>query len=304
LTGGWIRRGVVLEPSDVPWAASHAALPAVEAGSASEPALYFSPRDAEGRAHIARAPLALRDGELSVGPVEPAPLLGPGPVGSFDDSGVTMSCVVRDGARLWLFYTGWTLARTVPFLFFAGAAVSEDGGRSFARVSPAPLLERSRHDPYLTASPFVLLEDGLWRMWYVSCVGWELVGEAVRHRYLIKYAESRDGFEWRRDGRVCIDFVDEREYAISRPCVIRARGGYRMWFASRGDTYRIHSASSSDGLSWTRGGEELSPSEDGWDDEMTAYPFVLRDDATEVMLYNGNEYGATGVGWAVRPAVS
>ena len=34
----------------------------------------------------------------------------------------------------------------------------------------APILERSEVDPYLTASPCVLVENRLWRMWYVLAV--------------------------------------------------------------------------------------------------------------------------------------
>ena len=101
-------------------------------------------------------------------------------------------------------------------------------------MSAAPLLERSSVDPYLTASPWVILENGRWRMWYVSCTGWDNVGGRARHSYHIRYAESADGLAWERDGTVCIDFAGPDEHAISRPCVIRDGDVYRMWFSARG----------------------------------------------------------------------
>jgi hypothetical protein len=126
-------------------------------------------------------------------------------------------------------------------------------------------------------------------------------GEPV-HRYHVKCAESDDGLEWRRDGAVCIDYASEDEYAIARPCVVRDSDGYRMWFAARGDRYRIGYAESDDGIEWRRddgrAGIDLGP--DGWDAEMACYPYVLRHREHEYMLYNGNGYGATGIGYAVR----
>ncbi len=101
----------------------------------------------------------------------PSPVLGLGPIGAFDDSGVTSSSLVHWEGRSYLYYTGWSRGVTVPFYLFAGVAVSEDGA-PFRRASPAPLLERTAVDPYLTASPWVLVDNGVWRMWYVSAVRW------------------------------------------------------------------------------------------------------------------------------------
>jgi hypothetical protein len=191
---------------------------------------------------------------------------------------------------------------TVPFYFYAGLAVSEDGGQTFHRHSPSPVLERDAVDPYLTASPCVLHDGGRWRMWYVSGTGWSMVDGEPAHRYHLKYAESEDGLTWARDGTVCIDYASEDEYAIARPCVVHDSDGYRMWFAARGERYRIGYAESDDGIEWrrddTRAGIDLS--EDGWDSEMACYPYVLRHREHEYMLYNGNGYGATGIGYAVR----
>ena len=100
-------------------------------------------------------------------------MLAPGALGTFDDRGVTTSCLVHVGGGSYLFYTGWSLGVTVPFYLSVGVAVSEDGGRTFERLSAAPLLDRSPADPYLTASPFVLRDGPLWRMWYVSGAGWD-----------------------------------------------------------------------------------------------------------------------------------
>ncbi len=175
-----------------------------------------------------------------------------GPTGTFDDSGVTSGCLVNHGGKKYLYYSGWTLGVTVPFYFYIGLAVSEDGGRTFQKVSPAPVLGRTATDPYLTASPSVIVEGGVWRMWYVSCVRWEMEGGQPKHYYHVKYAESADGIRWGEERRVSIDFQGADEYAIGRPCVRKDGGVYRMWYCYRGANYRIGYAESADGNDWTR----------------------------------------------------
>lgn len=301
LRGHWQRLGCVGHVAgSTPWARTHAALPVVERDPRGGFCLYVSTRDDDGRASIARCALTL--GPVPhLGAVDAQPVLAPGALGTFDDSGVTVSCVVGEGQRRFLYYTGWTRGVTVPFYLFAGLAMSDDGGATFRRASRAPLLDRNDVDPYLTASPFVLREDGRWRMWYVSGTSWEQRGGAAHHRYHIKYAESADGIHWSRDGRICIDYADASEHAISRPCVVKDDDVYRMWFAARGDRYTIGYAESADGLTWRRrGGDyELRPHGDGWESAMVEYPWIVDEGGRRFMLYNGNDYGRTGVGAAL-----
>jgi hypothetical protein len=299
----WEKRGLLMPaPPPVPWAATHAALPVVGQAKNERADLFFSSRDAEGRSHIGAAELDLDRWQISVCQEKPA--LRPGPLGSFDDSGTTSSCLVEHDGRRYLYYSGWARGVTVPFSIFVGCAVSADGGTTWEKVSAAPLLERTDVDPYLTASPWVLIEDGLWRMWYVSGTGWRVVDGAPRPWYHIKYAESRDGLRWARDGLVCIDSATPDEYAFGRPCVVKDGDRYRMWYCSRGTAYRIGYAESDDGLRWHRkdGEAGIDLSLDGWDSEMQAYPLVLDYGGARFMLYNGNGYGETGIGYAVQVA--
>jgi hypothetical protein len=298
--GEWRRLGrLPLDAAGAPWAASHAALPAVEALDDDRWAVYLSLRDADGRARIGRTVLTM-SGTPSLAPLDAAPALDLGPLGAFDDSGVTMSCVVAHGGERFLYYTGWSRGVTVPFYLAAGLAVSTDGG-PFRRRSPAPLLDRSPADPFLTASPFVLADDSRWRMWYVSATEWRDTPGGPRHYYNIRYAESGDGWQWTRDGRICLDYRSDDEHAFARPWVLRDADGYRMWFAVRGDRYRIEAAASPDGIAWTRQtGGGLGAAGDGWDSGMVEYPCVFDWHGTRYMLYNGNDYGRTGVGLAVH----
>jgi hypothetical protein len=290
----WEERSLLVPaPVPVPWASSHAMVPFVDTGRDGPLRIYFTARDERCRSHTGW--VELEEGRPSRYSAEP--VIAPGPLGAFDDSGAMGSCLVRRGDTLYLYYIGWFLGLTVPFHVSIGCAVSEDG-ETFTKVSRAPVLGRSEVDPYLTTLPWVLVEDGLWRMWYVSGSDWRVVDGKPRHWYHVKYAESRDGLDWEPTGRVCIDYANESEYAIARPCVVRDGDRYRMWFCARGDSYRFGYADSADGLTWDRRDDEagIDGPSGSWDSEMQAYPFVFDDGGARRLLYNGNGYGTTGIG--------
>jgi hypothetical protein len=297
----WRKLGLIFAPpQDLPWMRTHAMLPNADHLGGDRYRIYFSGRDDRGRAQIGWFELDITAPDR-VAAVSEQPAVTIGPLGAFDDNGATNACVVHHGGRIYQYYTGWTLGVTVPFFFYVGLAISDDGGASFRKVSPAPILGRSTADPFLTAAPCVLVEEGRWRMWYVSCSRWELREGKPVHYYNIRYAESDDGVSWRRDGTVCIDYQSPDEYAIARPWVVKVPGGYEMWYSHRGDSYRIGYAVSKDGIIWERRDSQagIAPSETGWDAEMVAYAHVLDHGGRRYMLYNGNGYGKSGIGLAV-----
>jgi hypothetical protein len=298
--GRWVRRGpLAIDTSRASsWVATHAALPVPEPIGDGQWNVYLSLRDPSGRARIGRA-LFTMDPTPSLAPLEPEPVLDLGERGTFDDSGVVTSCLVSDGDRRYLFYTGWSRGLTVPFYLGAGLAVSV-GGQPFGRMSRAPILDRSDAEPFLTASPFVLHDDGRWRMWYVSGIGWVDGNASPEPCYNIWYAESDDAVHWERSRRACLEH-GPGEHAFGRPWIVRDHNRYCMWFSARGERYWISYAESPDGIAWTRHDEKagLRPSSDGWDSEMVEYPCLIEHRGRRYMLYNGNDYGRTGIGLAV-----
>ena len=298
----WIKHGPFLgEVSACSWWHSHAAVPIAERLDTGLWQLYFSGRDVENRSHTGRALVEFGAAGMRVNAIAPAPVLSPGPLGGFDDAGAMGSWIAISGGRRYLYYIGWNRGGSVPFRNAIGLAISDDGGASYVRYSAGPILDRDTGDPFFTASSCVLIEGTLWRMWYVSCVGWEIREGRPRHRYHIKYAESQDGIHWRRTGVVAIGLHDEEEYAISRPSVLKDDGVYRMWYSYRGPAYRIGYAESNDGISWNRRDDDVGilPGPGSWDAEMIEYPYVFDGPAGRCMLYNGNDYGRTGMGFAV-----
>ncbi|HEX6157397.1 MAG TPA: hypothetical protein VFZ54_15335, partial [Burkholderiales bacterium] len=171
----------------------------------------------------------------------------------------------------------------------------------FEKYSPAPVLDRSRLDPYSLSYPSVLREGAAWRMWYGSNLNWGANREDMLHA--IKYAESGDGKQWTPAEGSAVE-LHAGELALARPCVLKDESRYRMWYSYRGAAYRIGYAESTDGRSWRRADERaaIAVSASGWDSEALAYPWVFDHAGARYMLYNGNGYGRTGFGLAVLEA--
>ena len=297
----WIKKGLLFEPKgDLAWMRTHASIPCVEHLRENLYRVYCYGRDELNRSQVGFFELNM-DMPQHILYLTEKPVLGLGELGTFDDSGVMPACVINFKDKRFLYYTGWTRGVTVPFYFYIGLAISTDNGKTFVRFSEAPVLGRSKIDPFLTASPSVLIENGIWRMWYVSGARWGYENNQPKHYYHIRYAESKDGFQWVPTGHVCIDFKNSNEYAIARPFVIYENKIYKMWYSFRGVSYRIGYAESWDGLHWSRLDEKagIDASAEGWDSQMVAYPVVFQHKNKKFMLYNGNGYGKTGIGLAI-----
>lgn len=300
----WIKKGLIIKPGKFDWMVTHAQNPFPERIGEDLYRIHFAGRDKFNRSRGGYAVIDINEPKKILEMPE-KPYLDLGELGCFDDSGAMPSCIVDHEGKKYLYYLGWNQAVTVPFYFFIGLAISEDGGKTYRRYSKAPVLGRTYHDPYLTAMPWIIIENGIWRMWYVSCTGWEKVPDSPKskHYYHIRYGESKDGINWKTDGTVCIDFRKD-EYAIARPVVYKEGGIYKMWYCYRGgpNTYRAGYAESKDGIDWERKDDQvgIDVSEAGWDSHMICYPCVFEHKGKKYMLYNGGKnYGENGCGLAV-----
>lgn len=284
-----------------PWMQSHAQLPTPIVLEDGLVRVFFASRDTNQRSHVAYTDLAISaDGErVHVERISSEPTLAPGLCGNFDEHGVYPSCVVRQNGLLYLYFIGWNQGVEAP-LFYAsiGLATSANGTR-FERESLAPLLARSEHDPCLVTSPHVYVEGERWRMSYVSGVKWSRNSDGrLQSHYHIKLAEGSGPREWKRRGRIAIDF-GPGETNIARSAVIT--GGkvpYRMWFSyvhSSIGKYRIGYAESAEGETWVRKDDAAGISlDDEHCREMICYPAIFQMAGKHFMVYNGDRYGEAG----------
>lgn len=297
-TQRWEKLGLVFcANGQFEWMNSHAANPVAVPVGDDRFRIYFSTRDPQNRSSIGFVEIDLSSPHHILA-MSSEPVVRPGSAGLFDDSGASLGCVVPADGRIYLYYVGWNLGVTVPWRNSIGLAIQSEPDGEFRRYTDAPVMDRNAADPYSLSYPWVLRDGAIWKMWYGSNLTWGPKTSDMRH--IIKYAESLDGISWQRRNEVAIGLGGEDEMAIARPCVIKDRDLYRMWYSTRGRAYRIGYAESRDGLRWTRhdecAGIDTSPA--GWDSEMIEYASVFTHRGQLYMLYNGNDYGRTGFGLA------
>ena len=196
--------------------------------------------------------------------------------------------VVRVGEEYFMYYTraGSGVRDEIA------VATSHDGVAWTPRgVALAPGAEGA-WDALLVGRPSVLVEDGVWRMWYdgrkdlpagALAAGAPTSPGSTR---AVGYAESRDGFTWRRVRETPVFESDAGGVHVSRV-------GERlvMVYESRDGTL---AAVSEDGLAWTPRGL-LAPKSGGMADAFGhVTPFLHYDAATgEAVLWVGAARSAT-----------
>lgn len=271
---------------------------------------FFSSRNQSGKSYPYYIDAEVKNGNIILVGKASKPLMKLGVLGTFDDSGIMPSCLVEFDDKLYMYYIGWNPQVTVSYRLSIGLAISIDRGNTFERVSNGPVCDRSIDEPFFNTAPFVLIDDDTWKMWYISCTKWQVINDYPEPSYHVKYAESDDGILWQRKGIVCIDY-DETAKAIGRPCVIKSQSEYEMFFSYRDiegyrsikeKGYRIGKAVSSDGIKWEKKYKEtgIELSDSGWDSNMMEYCHVFDHKDISYMLYNGNNFGKEGFGYASK----
>jgi len=257
----WKKLGLIFNPNNrYDWMYSHAQLPVLDHIENNIFRVYFASRTKEQKSHIGYVEIDITQPKKILN-ISSEPILKPGPIGFFDEHGVYPSSILNVNEKKYLYYIGWNQGNKQP-LFYAhiGLAISEDGGETFKKYSKAPIMGRSEYDPCLVTSPNVFIDDdGVWKMTYVSGIKWEEIDEKLKSYYHIKYAESEDGINWKREGNIAIDFSDKTESNIARPSVIKENGIYKMWYSyiKNNKPYKIGYAESKDSQNWIRKDKEV-----------------------------------------------
>lgn len=304
----WVKKQNIFNVSgEFDWNKSHAQVPVVDVLD-GKLRIYYSTRDRNNRSNVSFIEVE-KSNPAKIIYKHTKPLFDFGSLGTFDDSGIMPSSIINVGDKKFLYYVGWTTRGTVPYQNAVGLAISEDGGITFKRLSDGPIISINQIEPYFSGTAFVIFDNDLYKMWYLSCIKWIKDGLNIEPMYNIKYAESKNGIDWVQTGQVAIE-LNLDEGGLVSAAVLKQNGVYKMWFGKRKkvnyredvqNTYRIGYAESKDAIKWVRKDEQsgIYLSENGWDSQMICYPYVVVVDDEFLMFYNGNGFGKSGFGYAV-----
>lgn len=295
----WKKKGLLITPNKTLWwNKSHAMLPTIQKVDINQYKIYYSGRDILGRSHIGFSRVEILGKKISLIETKKDPILQIGERGCFDDNGVTPSCLINEK----LYYIGWNSGTTTYRMSLIMGLAKKTKGHFFERVSRAPLMQRTNREPFgICTAPFVIKSNHGYQMWYVSGEKW--INKDLP-TYNIKHAFSKDGIVWENNGHVALE-LEQNETALARPCVLYDGNNYEMYFSYKDPLkgYRIGYATSKDGLNFQRSldySHYLDVSRSGWDNEMVEYGYIFEHNNYRFMLYNGNGYGANGIGYAVK----
>jgi hypothetical protein len=306
----WEKKGLIFVPDgSFDWSVTHAQVPVIDILDDRIWRIYYATRGTDNRSRTGYIEVQAHKPE-NILYIKPEPILVFGRPGAFDEDGIMPSSLLTIGDKKYLYYIGWSQRKNVPYQNSIGLAISSDGGRSFQKYSEGPIIGVNHIDPFFTGTINVIKDGNLFRGYYLSCLGWKMVNERLESTYVLKYAESADGINWQRTGRVAIPFKNQEEGGIVSAAVIKRENKYLMWFGYRkyydfranpANSYRIGFAESEDGLNWLRDDSlsGIDVSESGWDCEMISYPYVIGSKGQLYMFYNGNNFGKTGMGYAI-----
>lgn len=236
------------------------------------------------------------------------PVLELGGFGSFDEFGTNPVSVLQVNGQLRAYYAGWTRCESVPFNAAIGCAISSDGGESFHRIGPGPVLSYSLDEPYLLGSPKIKYIGRQWYLYYVAGKKWIKGESRPEPIYKIRMATSKDGIDWEKHGSDLIESVLGEHECQASAEVLHLNNKFHMFFSFRKalgykefeGAYRIGYASSNNLFDWERddrvGG--ISPSPEGWDSQTVSYPNIFTSFGKTYMIYQGNGMGQTGIGLA------
>ncbi len=204
-----------------------------------------------------------------------------------------------DSSRYEMWFSGTSGNPVFPYKI--GFAKSVDGISWDLHPDPVLTPTSGTWDQYNVQFPFVIRENGLYKMWYSSSP------QSDYNQCKIGYATSPDGIEWTKDtlhNPIFGPGTDPWEAGGVMACyVMPVTGGYKIWYsgfttsAIDGNVY-IGYATSADGISWQRNtinNPVLEPGVTGlWDGKWVWYPQILLIDNVYYMYYAGTNIGYWG----------
>ena len=303
----WEKKGLICshETLDLPWYKKNTMVPVPHMVSDDRLRLYMTFCDEQNIGRIGYVDVDPMDPKKIIG-YSKTPVIDIGPDGCFDDNGVVTASLLKDGDKLYLYYSGYQSCVKIPYMIFGGVAVSTDNGESFTKISHrVPILDRSGNESSTRCAPFVIKENGVYKMWYTadSGKGWLDSAGKKMPLYDLKYMESASPTDWSGAvSQVAVTFANDDEHGIAKCTLWREDGLYKIIYSIRSlsKQYRLGYGEAKDGIHFTRLDEQVGVdiSAQGWDSEMIAFAERIVCKDKTYLFYCGNHYGMAGVGYA------
>ena len=138
-----------------------------------------------------------------------------------------------------------------------------------------------------------------YQMFYTSNTKWKKINGRLVPKYFIKLATSNNAIDWKFKSNI-MKFKSKNEIAISRPWVISCKKKKYLFYSYRGKNYQIGCAEvkRNNFLKRIDNNTRIKNNIDNFDNTMNEYASVIEYKNKLIMFYNGNNFGAEGIGIA------
>ena len=235
------------------------------------------------------------------------PVLDIGNKEDFDSHGVMPSWIIKKGNNYDLYYIGWKVNKNFPYQNAIGLSNSKDGANSFIKNEANPIITNNENNSFFTGTSCIVKFNKIFFNYYMSCSDW-ITNPITKNKepiYSLKIATSQNGKDWTFSNKTVLN-LKSAWGGISKASVLKIKDRLHMWFSYRGkfdyrtninESYKIGYATSIDGYSWIENNFNFTNINNInlQDDFMQAYPHVFKKNNNLLMLYNGNEFGKTGI---------
>ncbi len=235
------------------------------------------------------------------------PILKLGKKGCFDEFGTYPFSAIKIKDKILGYHAGWTRCESVPFNTAIGYSESTDDGETFQKIGDGPILSYTYDEPFIISGPKIRYFNNKFYLFYIAGEKWLMIDNKPEMSTKIRMARSTDGIHWEKAGKKLIPEKLSLTESQASPDVFFSNNKYHMFFDywspeefRSTKKRRIGYAFSNDLINWNRDDTKagIDISENGFDNEMVAYPHVFKFKDRTYMLYLGNEVGRFGIGLA------
>tara|TARA_B100002019_G_C21228768_1_gene578879 strand:+ start:347 stop:1297 length:951 start_codon:yes stop_codon:yes gene_type:complete len=294
-----VPKKLILKPNkQISWMSSHVGAAYMEVVEKKNllAKIYISGRGKDNKSRIGVAIISFKEREPKIIKIFKQPLLDiPKLKGFFDTDGVLYPEILDINKNKYLYYCGWTNLKS--FNYNCNIGLAREYKKKFRRISNAPVFGLNDTDPIGTASFSILRDKNNYTMYYTSFDPWKKIKSKVVHNYYIKIAKSKDGLKWTRKNQIAIP-LKGKEIAVAKPSVFKLNNFICMFFSARETNYGIYFAYSKNGKKFKRLKNKIKLKQGKWSSNSQCYPAYVDFGEKKFLLYCGNSYGKTGIGYA------
>jgi hypothetical protein len=289
----WRKLGKIFDIEEM---LSHSSTPSPLVIGENQVRVFYSSRDIHNRSSVSYFDFDVST--LKVLYAHDKPLVRFGNKHSFYSAGISLGNVFKWKHDRYLAFMGWKLP-VVGHWFGQIGLLHVDKENNLQILNDTPVLPLNLNDPISLSYPWVSdSKSSEISFWYGSTVTWDGPNSDMIH--ILKTGKATSLLNW-KSGDIALSF-DERDFqAFSSPTILAIGEKKFLFYSYRGksNNYRIGSAELMGKRPMaTKNDFGISKTLEEWESQMQCYPRIFSLSGYHYMLYNGNQFGKTGIGLA------